>query len=73
MKEQIYAVKTRYIFEGVYHVKATTKEQAKTYIQEYCGLVLGGDIHSVLSDEYISWEFDVHPEVKIYQVSQVKD
>lgn len=72
MKEQVYAVRTRYIFEGVYEVKATSREQARAVVQECCGLVLGGDIHSVLSDEYISWEFDTHPEVKICRVGKVR-
>lgn len=72
MKEQVYAVKTRYIFEGVYEVKATSREQAQAYVKELCGLVLGGDIHSVLDDDYITWDFDTHPEVQIASVKAIK-
>jgi hypothetical protein len=57
-----YAVKTRFVFSGVFYVKAGSKAEAKEYVEKHCGLVIGGDIHSTLSDEDVNWDFPVHPD-----------
>lgn len=57
-----YAVKTKFVFEGTFTVKAHDKEQAREYVEKHCGLVLGGDIHTTLPDEIIDWNFNVHPQ-----------
>nr|DAL13640.1 MAG TPA_asm: hypothetical protein [Caudoviricetes sp.] len=57
-----YSVKTKFVFEGTFTVKANDKEQAREYVEKHCGLVLGGDIHTSLPDEIIDWNFSVHPQ-----------
>ena len=57
-----YKVKTKFVFEGEFYIKAENKEQAKEYVQKHCGLVLGGDIHTSLPDEICNWNFNVHPD-----------
>jgi hypothetical protein len=57
-----YAIKTRFVFEGTFYVEAENKTRAKEDVEKHCGLVLGGAIHSSLSDEKVDWEFPVHPD-----------
>lgn len=57
-----YSVKTKFVFEGTFTVKANDKEQAREYVEKHCGLVLGGDIHTTLPAEIIDWSFNVHPQ-----------
>jgi hypothetical protein len=67
-----FQVKTKFIFEGIFEVKAQSREQAREFIEKHCGLVIGGDIHSTLSDEDINWEFSVHPDKEIKGIKQIK-
>ena len=67
-KKKIYRVRTQYIFEGVFDVVADNKEEARQKILQNCGLVMGGSIHSTLSDEEINWAFSTHPEVKTTRI-----
>lgn len=69
MKE--FEVKTCFVFEGVFNVKADNRAQAAEYVQKHCGLVIGGDIHTTLPDEIIDWDFLVHPEKQIKAVKQI--
>lgn len=62
MKEKKYRVKTKFVFEGEFYVKAESKKEAKKMVEESCGLCLGGNIHSDLNDEDVDWEFPVHPK-----------
>ena len=68
MKKKVYRVRTQYIFEGVFDVVADNKEEARQKILQNCGLVMGGSIHSTLSDEEINWAFSTHPEVKTTRI-----
>ena len=61
-KKKIYRVKTQYIFEGVFEVLADSKEDAQQKVLQDCGLVMGGSIHSTLSNDEINWFFDIHPD-----------
>ncbi len=56
-----FSVKTKFIFEGRFTVKAESRAQAREYVERHCGLVIGGDIHSSLPADDVDWEFDVHP------------
>ena len=68
-----FKVRTRFVFEGEFEVNADNKEQAKEYVEKHCGLVIGGDIHTSLSDEIIpTWNFSVHPDKKIISVKNGK-
>ncbi|EEX72668.1 hypothetical protein [Alloprevotella tannerae] len=68
MKKKVYRVRMQYIFEGVFDVVADNKEEARQKILQNCGLVMGGSIHSTLSDEEINWAFSTHPEVKTTRI-----
>lgn len=61
-KKKVYTVPVKFVFEGQFFIKADSKEQAKEYAEKHCGLVIGGDIHSSLPDENVSWDFPVHPQ-----------
>ena len=54
MKKKVYRVRTQYIFEGVFDVVAESKEYARQKVLQNCGLVMGGSIHSTLSDDEIN-------------------
>ena len=81
MKKKIYRVRTQYIFDGVFNVVAESKEDARQKILQNCGLVMGGTIHSTLSDDEInfssnalnnSWAFDRHPNKRISRITKVQ-
>lgn len=68
-----YEIKTKFIFEGIFRVNAENREEARKNIEQDCGLVMGGNIHTTLNDEDIDWNFDTHPEKKIVAVKQIKE
>ena len=68
-----FQVKTNFIFEGIFEVKAQNREEAREFIEKHCGLVIGGDIHSTLPDDEINWEFSVHPEKQIKSIKRIKN
>lgn len=67
-KKKIYNTRTQYIFEGVFEVLADNKEDARQKVLQDCGLVMGGNIHSTLPDEEVSWAFSTHPKVKTTRI-----
>ena len=67
-KKKIYRVRTQYIFEGVFEVLSDNKENARQRVLQDCGLVMGGNIHSTLPDEEVSWAFSTHPKVKTTRI-----
>ena len=60
--EKRYAVRTRFAFDGLFLVSAVNEARAREYVENHCGLVLDGNIHSTLSEEAVDWDFPVHPE-----------
>ena len=72
MKKIVYRVRTQYIFEGVFDVVAESKEDARQKVIQNCGMVMGGNIHSTLSDEEVNWAFSTHPDVRTGRIT-VKD
>lgn len=64
-----FSVRTRFVFDGSFVVKAENKTQAKEVVENHCGLVLGGTIHSSLPGDVIDWEFPLHPEKMIGRVT----
>jgi hypothetical protein len=71
MKE--YAVKTKFIFEGTFFVKADSYDEARKTVEEDCGLVLGGNIHTTQNKDAVNWDFDVHPEKVIDWTVKVEE
>ena len=67
MERKVYRVRTQYVFEGVFEVAATDREEAERKILEDCGMVMGRGVHSILPDEQINWAFDTHPEELIIE------
>ena len=53
MERKVYRVRTQYVFEGVFEVVATDREEAERKILEDCGMVMGRGIHSTLPDKSI--------------------
>ena len=68
MKNRSYRVKVRYFFDGIYTVKAETREEAVRMVKEDCGLVMGGSIHTTLDEDSVDWNFSIHPEMVIHSV-----
>ena len=60
MAKKTYNIKTSYTFDGVFKIKAENRKQAIEHVNNHCGLVIGGNIHSSLPDEDVDWEFNVH-------------
>ena len=69
MKKKVYRVRTQYIFDGVFDVVAESKEDARQKVLQYCGLVMGGCVHSTLPDNEINWAFSTHPEVRMGRIT----
>ena len=67
MERKVYRVRTQYVFEGVFEVVATNREEAERKILE--GLWYGDGQRSttILSDEQINWAFETHPEERIIE------
>ncbi|CRH93430.1 MULTISPECIES: hypothetical protein [Prevotellaceae] len=70
MERKVYRVRTQYVFEGVFEVVATDREEAERKILEDCGMVMGRGIHSTLPDEHINWAFNTHPEERIIETTE---
>ena len=82
MKKNVYRIRMRYIFEGVYELISESKEDARQKVLQNCGLVMGGSIHSSLPDDEInfssnalnnSWAFDRHPNKRIDRITKVQE
>ena len=54
MKKKVYRVRTQYVFEGVFEVVAESREEARQKVIRDCGMVMGGNVHSILPDEEIN-------------------
>ena len=66
-----YKVRVRYAFEGTYTVAAGSCEEAKRVVEEDCGLVLGGNIHTTCNEEEVTeWNFGIHPESLILSIKE---
>ena len=70
MERNVYRVRTQYIFESVFEVAATNREQAERKILEDCGMIMGRGVHSTLPDGQINWAFDTHPEERIIETTE---
>lgn len=61
-----YEVRVRYAFEGTYKVVAEDRDEAERMVEEDCGLVLGGNIHTTRDDDEVTdWNFGSHPDMQI--------
>ena len=70
---KLYKVPVKYIFEGHYEILAESAEQAQEWASQHCGLVLGGNIHTSLSDDEVpDWNFGSHPEKEIGEAIEIK-
>uniref|UniRef100_A0AB33JP51 Uncharacterized protein n=1 Tax=Prevotella sp. GTC17262 TaxID=3236797 RepID=A0AB33JP51_9BACT len=69
MKGKVYRIRTQYIFDGVFEVVADSREDARQKVLQDCGLVIGGNIHSLLPDDEINWAFSTHPDVRMGRIT----
>ena len=68
-----YTVKTRFVFEGAFEVQAADRQEASRIVENECGVVLGGNIHTSAGEDTVSdWNFPIHPEKMIVSVSNRK-
>ena len=66
-----YEVRVRYAFEGTYTVAAGDREEAQRMVEEDCGLVLGGNIHTTRDDDEVTdWDFGCHPDMEILSINR---
>ncbi len=65
LEDEVFEIPLKFIFEGIFKIKAQSKEQAEEFVLKHCGLVIGGDIHSSLPDDEVDWKFSNHPEKKV--------
>ena len=72
MKKKVYRVRTQYIFDGVFDVVAESREDARQKVLQNCGLVMGGSVHSTLSDDEINWAFGRHPNKRVSRITKVQ-
>ena len=67
-----YTVQTKFVFAGAFEVHAENMQEARRIVEQDCGVVLGGKIHTTASQAVIDWEFPVHPEKRITSVKERK-
>lgn len=60
-KKRIYKVKARFIFDGVFEIRAHTCKEAVQMAKNGCGMNIG-EIHTIYGTD-VDWEFDCKPEM----------
>lgn len=68
--EKVYKVKTRFVFEGVFKVRASSREEARQMVEDNCGMVMHSGIQSTLDDDEVDWNFSCHPDKKIVSITK---
>jgi hypothetical protein len=68
--EKVYKVKTRFVFEGVFKVRASSREEARQMVEDNCGMVMHSGIQSTLDDDKVDWNFSCHPDKKIVSITK---
>lgn len=71
-KNKTYEVATKFVFEGVFKIETENGTDALQKVAEDCGLVLGGNIHSSFPNDEVDWEFEIHPEIRISDITPLK-
>jgi hypothetical protein len=67
-----YTVKTKFVFEGSFKVKAESRQTARRVVENDCGTVMGGNIHTANDEAVIYWDFPIHPQKIIVSVEKRK-
>lgn len=60
LRSRTYKIKTKFVFEGTFEVKANSRQIAKQIVKNGCGMNMG-QIHTCESD-VVDWEFDCKPD-----------
>jgi hypothetical protein len=66
-----YNVKTRFVFDGEFNVKAACAADARLVVDEYCSACGLKAIESQLNEGEVDWDFPVHPEKIIDRVRRI--
>lgn len=61
-------IETRFVFSGVFEIKAESKQEAIKKAEESCGMTLSSGIHSSLPDGQVDWEFASHPDKELVSI-----
>ncbi|MFA7219002.1 MAG: hypothetical protein WC119_00555 [Synergistaceae bacterium] len=64
-KKYTYEVPVKFTFDGVFKVKAKSREEAVELVKNDCGMTMTNGVHSSLPEGNIDWEFPCHPEKEI--------
>lgn len=56
-----YEIEVEFTFKGTFTVKAKSEDQAKSLVDDACGLTLG-EVHSSLPCDEVDWNFPIHGE-----------
>ena len=59
-KKRIYKIKARFIFDGVFEIRAHTRKEAVQMAKIGCGMNIG-EIHTCYGTD-VDWEFDCKPD-----------
>lgn len=59
-RSRSYKVKTKFVFEGTFEVKAGSRQMAIQIVRSQCGMNIG-QIHTCHAD-VVDWEFDCKPD-----------
>ena len=59
-----FTISVKYVFNGLFEVKAENREEALRIVKEDCGMTLG-NIHTTDDEAVKGWNFDMHPELII--------
>ena len=65
-----YKVKTKFVFEGEFEVKATNSQKAREIVEKHCAMTTDG-IHSSLPDDEVDWEFKIHSTKQIGKITKI--
>lgn len=59
-KKRIYKIKARFIFDGVFEIRAHTRKEAVQMAKIGCGMNIG-EIHTCYGTD-VDWKFDCKPD-----------
>lgn len=60
LKKRIYKIKTRFIFDGVFEIRAHSRKEAIQMVKNGCGMNIG-EIHTCYVTD-VDWKFDCNPD-----------
>ena len=69
---QKHRVRVQYVFDGYFDIIADNGQQARQIVDQECGLVMGGSIHTANDEDVKDWNFPMHPDIRVLSVKRIK-